>query len=372
MSSLLAFLIVLSLVVLIHELGHFLSAKKVGVKVEEFGFGIPPRLWGKKIGETIYSINWLPFGGFVKLFGQQREGATKKELGSPRAFVNQGKKKRALVIVAGIIGNFLLGAVCFSIVYSFIGIPKKVNYVVVDYVISDSPAEKAGIKENDKIVGVLDKKIVSVDQFVKLIDERGEIETEIEIVSKIKGKFDESSRRTVVVVPRKDPPEGEGALGILISGYDNIFYPLWQMPFRGAWIGGQEAIGWGAAMVLGLAQMIKELFIGVVPEVSGPVGIYKITSGVVSQGALALIKFTGILSINLAVVNLLPFPALDGGWLALVFLEKARGRKLRAKVEYWLNAVGMVILISLMLAITAKEIIKELENVAWWGRLKNM
>lgn len=362
MPSFLAFLIVLSLVILIHELGHFLAAKKAGVKVEEFGFGYPPRAWGKKIGETIYSINWLPFGGFVKLFGQQREGATNAELASPRAFVNQGKKKRAVVIIAGIAANFLLGAVCFSLVYSLIGIPKKVDYVVVDYVVSNSPAEGAGIRQGDKIVKVLDKEIFDVKQFVDLMDERREIETEIVIVSKIKGKFDEKTQRTARVTPRRDPPEDEGALGILISNYDNIFHPFWQMPFRGAWVGIQEAVGWGIAMLLGVVQMVKQLFTGVIPEVTGPIGIYQITSGVASQGILALTKFIGILSINLAVVNLLPFPALDGGWLALVFLEKAIGRKLKPGFEYWINAVGMVLLIGLMIAITANDVIRVIKN----------
>jgi len=341
----------------------------MGVKVLEFGFGYPPRVLSKKIGETIYSINFLPFGGFVKLFGQQREELSKEELDNPRAFINQGKKKRAIVIVAGVIGNFLLGALCFSLVYSLIGIPEKADYVTVSYVMPGSPAEESGIKTGDKIVKVLGAQVDDTDDFGQIVQEKKGEQIKIEVISKVDKAFDEGTRREVSVIPRLDPPEEEGPLGVIISGYDNIFYPAWQMPLRGAWVGIQEAIAWGVAMVFGLVQIIKELFVGVVPQVAGPVKIYKITAEFAAQGLIDLTRFIGIFSINLAVINLLPFPALDGGWLALVFLEKARGRKLRSKVEYWLNAAGMALVIGLMLAISAREIIEELKNAGWWAKL---
>jgi len=348
----------------------------MGVKVLEFGFGYPPRLLGKKIGETIYSVNFLPFGGFVKLFGQQREELSGEELKDPRAFINQGKKKRAIVIVAGVIGNFLLGALCFSLVYSLIGIPEKADYVTVSYVMPGSPAEEAGIRIGDRIVRVLDSpadeegvKIDDTDDFGQVVQEKKGEQIKIEVISKAGKAFDEGTRREVSVTPRLNPPEEEGPLGVIISDYDNIFYPSWQMPVRGAWVGIQEAIAWGVAMVFGLVQIIKELFVGVVPQVAGPVKIYKMTAEFAAQGLIDLTRFIGIFSINLAVINLLPFPALDGGWLALVFLEKARGRKLRSKVEYWLNAAGMALVIGLMLAISAREIIEELKNAGWWAKL---
>lgn len=361
-------LVVLSIVILIHEIGHFVMAKMTKVRVEEFGFGYPPRLFGMRFGETLYSINALPFGGFVRLFGEQEEeislGAKLKDKVRQRAFFSKSKKQRAIIIVAGVVMNFLLGAAAFSLVYSLVGIPEKVDYVTINAVVPGSPAQESGLNQGDKLVSVDGVEVSQINEFVAAMEEKKGREVVLEVASREKGK------RVVKLTPRQDPPEGEGALGVLISNYDNIFYPIWQMPFRGAWVGIKEAISWGEAMVVGIWMMLVQLATqGTAPAVAGPVGIYKITASVSEQGFLALIKFTGILSINLAVINILPFPALDGGRLAFIFLEKAIGRKVKPKIEYWINLTGMAILITLMIALTLREVLELVRAASWWQEL---
>ncbi|MFH1863736.1 MAG: site-2 protease family protein, partial [bacterium] len=166
--SILVFLLVLSILILVHEFGHFIMARKFGVWVEEFGFGLPPRIIGKKIGETLYSLNLLPFGGFVKLHGEDSEEKIKNP---KRAFINKSKKKRLVIIVAGVVMNFLLAIICFGIVYSFSGIPRDTKNVKVVEVIAGSPAQTAGLIVGDivKKVGKID--VVKVSEFVKLVEE---------------------------------------------------------------------------------------------------------------------------------------------------------------------------------------------------------
>lgn len=367
LPQIIIFFIILSIVVLIHELGHFLTAKWFGIRVDEFGWGYPPRLFGKKIGETIYSINSLPFGGFVRLFGEQEEEVAsqdkKNQKKVDRAFFSKGKKARAFVIVAGVMMNFLLGVVAFSLVYSLVGIPQNVDYVTIAAVVPGSPAQKAGLTEDSRVLTINDSPVSTVNEFKNIMDKNKGREVSVVLAPRINKIWNLEKSWSVTIVPRENPPEGEGALGVLISNVDNIFYPVWQMPFRGAWVGIKEAVGWGLTMLVGVFTVFKQLLVeGVAPQVAGPVGIYKITSMVSTQGFLALVKFTGILSINLAVINILPIPALDGGRLVFIFLEKARGRKIKPVIEYWVNLAGMLLLVSLMLIVTAKEIF-QLESV---------
>ncbi len=348
----LVFLIVLSLVVLIHELGHFLAAKKIGVKVEEFGFGYPPRAIGKKIGETIYSLNWLPFGGFVRLFGEMEEGSEKTK--SDRAFYNRRRRDRALVILAGVFMNLVLAVICFSTIYSINGIPEEVNYIVVDGVAENSPAETAGLKMGDKITEVDGIEINRVNDLVSYVE--GKEGVNINLTYERNG-----GKLLTAITPRIDPPEGEGAMGVMLSNYDNIFYPIWQMPFRGIVVGVEEAYGWTKMMFVSLGDMITGLFSGKKPEVSGIVGVYQVTGAVAEMGVLAVIKFIGILSINLAVINILPFPALDGGRFAFMIFEKIIGKS-KPNWEAKINMVGMALLIGLMILITIGDVMRIIKN----------
>lgn len=343
------FLLILSVLVLIHEAGHFVAAKIFKVKVEEFGIGLPPKAknlfvkWG-----TQFSLNWLPIGGFVKLFGEEYEAGDELLAEKSERFYNKPAWQRAIVFIAGVTMNFLLGIVLFAIVYSIIGIPTKTNRVTVSEVVAGSPAQKAGLK-----VDVVVEGYGSSDQLVKFINDNKGKEVTLKVVDK------QGIESEIKVTPRENPPLGEGALGIALSNVELLKFPWWQMPFRGMYEGTKEALAWGRDIAGGLWRIVYGLMTGkgVAADVSGPVGIYKVSSMVVKQGLVATLQFVGILSVNLAILNIMPFPALDGGRLVFLVIEKVIGKKLKNKVEGYFNMGGMVLLLGFMLLITVRDVI---------------
>ena len=360
--TLITFLLVLSVLVFVHEFGHFLAAKKAGIKVEEFGFGYPPRLFGKKFRGTIYSLNWLPFGGFVRLYGEQAD----KKIKSQDAFCQKNKRTRSIVLLAGVFFNFLLAIVVFAIVYSFSGIPTKTDKVKILGIISGSPAAQSGLKEGDTVLKVGDKTLRDSQAFIELIEKgKGQqlvltIEREKDNPCETQTTFScQEGKLLLWVTPRENPPEQEGPLGVIISDMEMKKYPLWQMPFRGIVEGSKEALSWLVLIVRALAGMFFNLFAkGIIPkDVAGPVGIFQITGLVAQAGFLNVLQFIGILSINLAVINLLPLPALDGGRLLYIFIyEGLFRRKSNPAIEGIINTIGIVFLFSLIILITFNDI----------------
>lgn len=346
--SVLIFFIVLSILVLVHEAGHFIAARRAGIWVEEFGFGIPPRIWGKKIGDTLYSINALPFGGFVRLHGENsEEGVTKPD----QAFINKSKLTRATILTAGVIMNFLLAVFAFAIVYSFTGIPRETDQVRVVETQESSPASEVGIEPEEVIVSVNGEAVNSVESFQQLMRENSGKEISLEL----KGPGEEE--KTVLVTPRLDPPEGQGSLGVIITSTEIYTPPIWQRPFVGVYYGLKESIFWGQQIIVGLGSLISRLFVGEVPsDVAGPFGIYAVTTQAARFGILPLINILGVISLNLAILNILPFPALDGGRLLFVAIESAFGKKVVPKIESYVHTIGMVFLLALLFAITAYDI----------------
>lgn len=345
-GSILIFLLVLSVLVIVHEFGHFFMARKLGVWVEEFGFGLPPRIIGKKIGETLYSLNLFPFGGFVRLHGEDSDERLKEP---KRSFIKKSKKARFVIVIAGVVMNFLLAVVSFGIVYSFSGIPRDTENVKVVEVIAGSPAQIAGLVVGDVIRKVGKEDVADVAKFVGLVEQaKGKrVQLEIERAGVIK----------LSITPRENPPEGEGPLGVVITSSEIYFPPVILRPFYGVYYGFKDAVFWGGNIAAGLFQIIKGLFAGNVPQdIAGPVGIFAITSKAAQYGILAVINFVGILSVNLAILNILPFPALDGGRLLFIGIEKAIGRKVLPKLESVVHIIGMIILLLLLLAITAHDI----------------
>lgn len=353
MIQAIVFLIILTLVVMIHELGHFWAARKFKIKVEEFGFGFPPRLlkvWHK--GETEYTINWLPIGGFVKIYGENGEG---RELKDERAFWAKPPWQRAIVLVAGVVMNFILGVVLFSVVYSFLGVPARIDGVKVVDIVSGSPVIEAGLEPEMVITGVKVYsgliEIRTANDFVRIVEEnKGK---EIELIIR-----DQEER--ITVVPRESPPQGEGALGVIVTDTELRQYAWWQMPFRGAYVGFQEAIGWGREIAVGIVTMIARAVTGkgLPADLAGPIGIYQITNQAREAGILVLLQLVGILSVNLAILNLLPLPALDGGRLVFVLIEWVTGKKLREDVEGWFNFGGMIFILGLMVLITGNDLVR--------------
>ena len=350
-GSIIVFLLVLSVLVLVHELGHFVMAKRAGIWVEEFGFGIPPKVLGKKIGETIYSLNLLPFGGFVRLHGENTEDQITN---AKRAFLNKSKKTRIGIIVAGVLMNFLLAIFAFSVVYSFSGIPKETNNLRAVDISANSPALLSGIVAGDLIRSVDGVKVTSVNQFIKLIEEKKGKKVTLAIERSSGQALQE---KNISIVPRVNPPSDEGPLGVVISTTEIYFPPIYLRPFVGIYYGFGDAIFWGKAVVGGFGKMITGLFVGQVPkDIAGPVGIFAITSEAAKFGVLAVINFIGILSVNLAIINVLPFPALDGGRLLFIAIEAVTGKKVMPKVENAIHTAGMIILLALIFAITAHDI----------------
>jgi regulator of sigma E protease len=364
------FFLILSLLIFVHEGGHFWLAKKAGVKVEEFGFGIPPRIWSKKIGETVYSINLFPFGGFVRLFGEDNQVKRDQD----RSFLGKGKKTRIAILLAGIMMNFVLGATCFFVVYSVLGIPEKTDQVKIVTVMPDSPASLAGLTVGDHLLTANGEKITSNEEFVDLVEKNSgqtiilAIDRDInpcltddfnkERVDEENFSFCQDGQLLAQVLVRSNPPEGEGATGVVISQTENRFYPFYEMISKAIYNGFKETAYWTWEMVMALSAMAKQILggQGLPTGVSGPVGIYQATEQVAQSGWLALVQFTGILSINLAIFNLIPFPALDGGRVAFVFLEKFIGRKKREKIELVANQIGMLLIIGFLVLVTVNDI----------------
>lgn len=332
-------IIFLSILILVHEVGHFLAAKKFGLLVEEFGFGLPPRIWGKKIGETIYSINALPFGGFVKIYGEDG-AATIEEEKKERSFVSLKTWQRSIILAAGVFFNFLLGWIVLSIVFS-IGIPSA---VIVTDVMENTPAAEAGLMQGDLIKGFsITKELID---FIN--NNRGkEISLEIERNGEV---------LKISATPRVNPPAGEGALGIGLADAglpkQNIFISFWE--------GLKASISLIITIFMALIDLIGKAIIGQasLDVVTGPVGITKVTAQASSLGFVYLLQLLALISLNLTVINIFPFPALDGGRLLFLAIEKIKGSPLNPKFEKMANAVGLALLILLMIAITIKDIVR--------------
>jgi len=358
--TVLVFLLILSVLVLIHEAGHFFVAKKLGIKVEEFGFGLPPRVFGIKKGETIYSINLLPIGGFVKLYGEDEAGSGK--IPNPksqipitkdkeRAFFARPVWQRAIVVVAGVVMNFLLATAIITYFFGIAGVQTPGDKVIVGQIVKNSPAEKAGLKSGDIIKTINNIKITSPKQLVTVT--KSHLGENLSIV--IQEKSGES--KNIVVIPRKNYPLNEGPMGISISS-DIITkkYPLYQAPF----VGLLEAFNQSWAIVVGLGMVVSQLLLHAqIPKgVAGPVGIAQLTGQFIQYGPQAVLSLVSLLSLNLAILNILPIPALDGGRLFFILVEGVTGRKVPQKFEAYAHAIGMAVLLALIAFITLSDIIR--------------
>ncbi len=257
--------------------------------------------------------------------------------------------------MGGVFMNLILAILIFCGVYYKTGIPKDLGKVKVEEIVSGSPAEEAGIKTGDVVVSVGG---VSVKKSKELIEEVDKFKgSSANLGIERDGKFKE-----VEVMVREDPPEGEGSMGVVITDTRIEKYPWWQM-YKGIGPGFEEAYFWAKVILDGLGQMITGVFTGKIPkDVAGPVGMYQATASVRKEtGLLGVLHFFGIVSVNLAVVNLLPFPALDGGRLVFVLIEKIRGKRVNEKIEATANAIGMSLLLGLIVLITIGDIVRLLK-----------
>lgn len=353
MLTLIFIVIAISILILVHEWGHFFVSRKFKVGVEEFGFGFPPRLISRMKNGVRYSINLLPFGGFVKIFGEHGEGERDR-----RSFASRPAWQRTAILGAGVGMNLVLAWVVFS-AGAAIGVPQASDApgggaipVSIIAVMPNSPAEQAGLKLGDKILEMrtpeISLRIESEDDVRNFVDAyRGE---EITLVTQ-RGE----DIREIKTMPRKVSPDGEGPLGIAMARLAIVRTPWYLAPIEGLNVLGRSL----TAIFAGLGFIIKELVLGHGGSiaVSGPVGIYRYASETQQFGFAYFLQFVGILSVNLAVLNALPIPALDGGRILFVLLEKIKGKKVNPKLENTVHAIGFVVLVLLMVAVTYKDIV---------------
>lgn len=370
--TIVVFIITLLILVISHEFGHFLAARKFGVKVLEFGFGLPPRVFGKKWGETLVSLNWLPIGGFVKLLGEDE--TDKKVLADKRSFAVQPVLSRILIVAAGVTINLALAVILFYIVLSFQGFKEKVPLLVpyqfagvnqtdeaavfVGRVAAGSPAAASGLKEGDEIIFFNSTPIDTVSQFIDLT--KGQAGKRVVLIL-----ADENDRqRTVDIVPRVKPPAGQGPLGVELMELKiaNLDYATLDQK---ATSGFSRSYNFTVYSFKILGHLIARAwesrnFQPVSQSVSGPVGLTRITSTVLQSESpvLPYLNFLALLSLNLAIINILPVPALDGGRIFFLLIEVVFKRKVRAEVERLIHTVGMALLIALIVLITLSDIKK--------------
>jgi len=377
LTTLITFIFVLFVLVMIHEAGHFFAARKFGVKVFEFGFGLPPMVFGlRKVdrnaggrwgryefvrgnqepahsGKTLFSLNWLPVGGFVRMKGEN------EEIPEPDSFSAQNAWKRVVILSAGVVGNILLAFVLFIPLFAITSetyVPDGVSLdgarvrneqIKITSVIVGSPAERAGVREGDVLVSLNQQTFGGVEDVRSYIAERGSETISVEL--KRGSEFVQTS-----ATPEWSESHGKPLLGIAMVRSVEMSYPFHLAVVKA-----------GEATVVGFYQIARGL-VGVIADLvqgkgagvdlSGPVGIASMTGQAARMGFLSLLQFMAILSLNLAFINIIPFPALDGGRMLFIIIEKLRGRKMKVQVEQWVNTVGFSLLLLLILFVSVKDV----------------
>ena len=358
---------------LAHEFGHFLAAKSSGVRVDEFGLGFPPKIFGKKLGETEYSLNWLPIGGFVKIFGETVDDETQNGPDQGRSLTHKPKMVQAWVLVAGAFFNLLLAWLLFSV--GFIsGLPTSVQTasaelsgkkLLITGVMPESPALRAGLAVKDELVylQVGSNKIdnLTTDKVRTFISSHG---NEKVVVGYRRNsnpwQLEDEAVKTVGITPQSGTTGGPSVIGIAMDEVGIMKLPVHLAIIEGAKYTGQ--LFWLTVKSFG------NLIVGVFHDgksalgaVTGPIGLVGMVGDARHLGLAYLLGFTALISVNLAVINLVPFPALDGGRLLLLAIEAIRRKPLKPEVANWLNATGFFLLIGLMVLVSYRDIL----NLFW-------
>ncbi|MDE1925208.1 MAG: site-2 protease family protein [Patescibacteria group bacterium] len=351
------FILILVVLILVHEFGHFIAAKAFGIRVDEFGIFFPPRIAAIKKGETEYSINWLPFGGFVKIFGENAgEG-----LDDPRSFAHKNRWVQATVLVAGIVFNLLFAWLVLSAGY-MVGLPTPVDHqgfgtvtdaqaTVVD-VLPGSPADKAGLLAGDTIETVQTATVVEasnatandVQQFIAAHADESVVLTVLR----------DGSEKTFLAKPAEGVVAGRKAVGIELDDVGTLRLPPQLAVLQGA------VLGWDITQstAVGLATFFKQLVTGTAnfSQVSGPIGITAFGAAALKAGFAEGAVLTALISVNLALINIIPIPGLDGGRLFITAIEGIIRRPISPKIVNGLTLAGFAFLILLMLVVSYHDI----------------
>ncbi|OGJ37828.1 MAG: hypothetical protein A2383_01940 [Candidatus Pacebacteria bacterium RIFOXYB1_FULL_39_46] len=367
--TVLIFILILSLLVVIHELGHFLVARKQGVKVQEFGFGYPPRLKKLFIWQGAhFTLNAIPFGGFVKLEGEDvNPSENDAQTANPKAFYAKSAWARTAIIFAGPLANILYAVLAFCIVFGIMGVPHFLNgRPRIETVAVNSPAEKAGLQAQSEIIGfklfgdlVLTETTKAVIEFVQ--QNQGQ-EVQIIFTDSCEGLVcsDTQIENPIYLRSEAESPAGEGAIGVVFADFFLEKGSWHSQLINGVWYGIRQSVALGILIVGAVVDLFRDLLTaGTVPTgLTGPVGIVHQASSskILTSGWAPLLEFSGILSINLGIMNLLPIPALDGGRILFILLEKIVGKKRIQQIEGAAHYAGFLLLVGLIILVSFRDI----------------
>jgi len=337
---------ILAVLVIVHEFGHFLTARFFGVKVEEFGVGLPPRIIGREWKGTLWSLNWIPLGGFARMKDENTAGE------APDSFQSKPAYARAIILLGGIIFNLVFASLLFIGVLAFYGAPTGEATVFVGAVTPNTPAEATGWRIGDQITRVGDASIGSAKDLMGAISAAAGKPTQVTLVRN-------GQTMATTITPRVNPPAGQGALGITLRTQD-----VYARESLGQAIpDGFSTTLRGAGSIFGfLGQLIHNTAPGgLAGNVSGPIGIARTVGEVVNTsttpGWVSVFNLSALISINLAVFNLLPIPALDGGRLLFVIIEiLRRGRRVPPEREGMVHVIGMAVLLSIFVLVAFHDI----------------
>lgn len=364
--SIVLFLIILAVLIFVHELGHFLAAKLSGVRVDEFAIGFPPKLFKFKYGETLYTINLIPFGGFVKIFGENPNEDSLRGPESNRSFINKNRLTQAIILCAGVFFNLVFAWLLITGAL-FSGLPASAQHVgkgevvnpkvTIIEVLKDSPAERAQFQVGDRVLaaeaGAKKNTFAHSDELRAFIVNHG---TE-EIIFTVERK---GTIISIHAVPESDVVKEKRAIGVALADIGMLKLTVSEALIEGS----KNTYTTTIATAKGLYGFVRDAILGQADfkQVTGPIGIVSLVGDASDFGLAYLLTFTAFISINLAVINILPFPALDGGRLFVVLIESITRRRLNYTYVNTVNVVGFVLLMILMVLVTYQDILRLVTN----------
>ncbi|MDD4625052.1 MAG: site-2 protease family protein [Candidatus Pacebacteria bacterium] len=362
--TIVAFIIILSGLIFVHELGHFLAAKKTGVKVEEFVLGFPPLILKKQIGETLYGIGLIPFGGYNKILGEDANNP--ESFSNPRSYESQGPMVKFLIISGGVFMNLMLAVAIFYSLAAFLGFQlwqpllysdynfpfgKQQNFPMVAGVFEDSAAGKAGLEARDVILSANGEHMADSQAFVEFISKNQGKEISLDL----KNTRTRQEKTATIVLGEKDGEKQ--TLGVSLSNAALLSY---ESPFEKISAGFLHSFNLIDFSFSTIGRVIKYSFVQkdaalLGASFVGPVGIYAITKIIIDYGWVEILNFCGLISLALAVTNILPFPAFDGGKLVFILLQSIDKKRFSLAVQYKIEQAGAMFLICLAILITFKD-----------------
>lgn len=346
-----AFVIVLGVIIFVHELGHFIAAKLVGIRVETFSLGFPPKMISRKIGETEYVLSWVPLGGYVKMAGMIDESLDDKPLtGASWEFMSKTYGQKVLVITAGVLMNFLLGVLVYFLLTWRVGVPEVSSEPVVGYVIDGYPAAEAGIQTGDRIIAVGGDSITTWEALTGAIHPRAG-----DTLTVVWQRGGEVLLAHIVPIGVETSPGGDASMsGRIGIGPQQEFR---EVGVIGAAVNGVKLTGF---IIVKSLEVLKMLIVGQanIDELAGPVAIAQYSGQMIRSGFVDFLSLIAYVSISIGLLNILPFPVLDGGHLIFISVEAVRGKPISSKVKLNIQKVGMALILAFFLIVTYNDILR--------------